>query len=229
MSRIRIVERTGSTNADLIADTSAVEGDWLVALEQLSGKGRQGRSWTSANGNFYGSTLVRLRDRDPSAQTLSLIAGLALVEAIDAAVPGQALMLKWPNDVLLLGRKLAGILLERTGDRVVVGFGVNLAVAPKLPDRSCAALDGQVTPLAFSPLLAASFARLLTLWRESEPALIVQAWLARGHPVGTKLTVHASNSEQVTGRFDGLELDGALRLRLVNNELDIVRAADVEL
>jgi len=229
LSRIRIVERTGSTNTDMIADTSAVEGDWLVALEQYSGKGRQGRSWTSAPGNFYGSTLVELKNGDPSAQTLSLIAGLALVEAIDAAVPAQALMLKWPNDVLLLGRKLAGILLERTGDRVVVGFGVNLAVAPKLTDRRGAGLGGHVTPLAFAPLLAASFARLLILWRESKPALIVQAWLARGHPVGTKLTVHASNSERISGRFDGLELDGALRLRLDNNELEIVRAADVEL
>jgi len=229
LSRIRIVERTGSTNADLIVETSAVEGDWLVALEQHSGKGRQGRSWTSAAGNFYGSTLVQLRAGDPSAQTLSLIAGLALIEAIDAAVPGQALMLKWPNDVLLLGRKLAGILLERMGDRVVIGFGVNLAMAPKLPDRQGAALGGQVTPLAFAPLLAASFARLLTLWRQSEPGLIIQAWLARGHPVGTKLTVHVSNSERISGRFDGLELDGALRLRLDNNELEIVRAADVEL
>ena len=229
MSRIRIVERTGSTNADLIADPNAVEGDWLVALEQHSGKGRQGRSWTSAAGNFYGSTLVQLRAGDPSAQTLSLIAGLALIEAIDAAIPGQALMLKWPNDVLLLGRKLAGILLERMGDRVVIGFGVNLAMAPKLPDRQGAALGGQVTPLAFAPLLAASFARLLTLWRQSEPGLIIQAWLARGHPVGTKLTVHVSNSERISGRFDGLELDGALRLRLDNNELEIVRAADVEL
>jgi len=229
LSRIRIVERTGSTNADLIVETSAVEGDWLVALEQHSGKGRQGRSWTSATGNFYGSTLVQLRAGDPSAQTLSLIAGLALIEAIDAAVPGQALMLKWPNDVLLLGRKLAGILLERMGDRVVIGFGVNLAMAPKLADRQGAALGGQVTPLAFAPLLAASFARLLTLWRQSEPGLIVQAWLARGHPVGTKLTVHVSNSERISGRFDGLELDGALRLRLDNNELEIVRAADIEL
>ena len=102
--RIRIVERTGSTNADLARDAGAVEGDWLVALEQDAGKGRQGRSWISAKGNFFGSTLVRLRASDPPAQTLSLAAGLALVEAVDIAVPAQALMLKWPNDLMLLGR-----------------------------------------------------------------------------------------------------------------------------
>lgn len=227
--KIRIVEHTGSTNEDLLTDKSAIEGEWLVALEQDAGKGRQGRSWTSATGNFYGSTLVELREHDPSAQTLSLIAGLALVEAIDTAVTGQALMLKWPNDVLLLGKKLAGILLERTGERVVVGFGVNLAVTPTLTDRPCAALGGQVTPQAFAPLLAGSFARLLNLWRQSESNLIVQAWLARGHPIGTKLTVHASNSERISGRFDGLDPDGALRLRREDGQLEIVRAADVEL
>ena len=74
-------------------------------------------------------------------------------------------MLKWPNDVMLLGRKLAGILLERSGDRVAVGFGANLATAPHLPDRQCASLAGKVLPDALAPLLARSFARLLRLWR----------------------------------------------------------------
>jgi BirA family biotin operon repressor/biotin-[acetyl-CoA-carboxylase] ligase len=183
----------------------------------------------SAPGNFYGSTLVELRDGDPAAQSLSIAAGLALVEAVDAAVPGQALMLKWPNDLMLLGRKLAGILLERSGERVAVGFGVNLASAPALQDRQSASLSAQVTPEAFAPLLAGSFARLLGLWRSSQPMLLVQAWLARAHPVGTRLSVHSGPNEKVSGRFDGLEPDGALRLRRDDGTLDLVRAGDVEL
>ena len=78
-------------------------------------------------------------------------------------------------------------------------------------------------------MLAASFARLLGLWRQSEPALIAQAWLARTHPIGTPLTVHASGDDTDSGRFDGIEPDGALRLRRDNGSLDIVRAGDVEL
>ena len=201
----------------------------MVALTQEAGKGRQGRTWVSAPGNFYGSTLVELRDGDPAAQSLSIAAGLALVEAVDAAVPGQALMLKWPNDLMLLGRKLAGILLERSGERVAVGFGVNLASAPALQDRQSASLSAQVTPEAFAPLLAGSFARLLGLWRSSQPMLLVQAWLARAHPVGTRLSVHSGPNEKVSGRFDGLEPDGALRLRRDDGTLDLVRAGDVEL
>ena len=138
-------------------------------------------------------------------------------------------MLKWPNDLLLYGKKVAGILLERSGDRVVVGFGLNLAAAPELADRHSASLSSELTPQAFAPLLAGSFERLLKLWRESEPRLLAQAWLARAHPIGTKLTVHASSEETVTGKFDGLEPDGALRLRLDSGAVEVVRAGDVEL
>jgi len=206
-----------------------VEGDWLVALHQQAGRGRQGRAWDAAPGNFYCSTLVDLRPGDPPGQSLSLTSGLALIEALDAAAPGQPLMLKWPNDVLLLGKKLAGILLERSGDRVVIGFGVNLASAPDLPDRRAASLGGLVQPRAFAPHLAESFERLLRLWRTSEPPLLAQAWLARAHPLGSQLTVHSGSGMSVSGRFDGLEPDGALRLRRADGSLDVVRAADVEL
>jgi BirA family transcriptional regulator, biotin operon repressor / biotin---[acetyl-CoA-carboxylase] ligase len=201
----------------------------LVALEQQAGKGRQGRTWVSAPGNFYGSTLVRLRQQDPPAQSLSLAAGLALLECLDAAEPGLPIMLKWPNDAVLQGRKLAGILLERSGDRVAVGFGVNLATAPKLQDRVGASLGGKLLPQAFAPVLAASFACLLDLWRQSEPASLARAWLARAHPIGTPLKVHSSNDEFASGRFDGIESDGALRLRRDDGTIDIVRAGDVEL
>ena len=173
--------------------------------------------------------MVELRPGDPPAQTLSLAAGLALVEAVDVAVPGQPLLLKWPNDLLLSGKKLAGTLLERSGGRIAVGFGVNLAEAPRLTDRQSASLGGKVLPEAFAPLLAASFARLLELWRQSPPAMLAQAWLARAHPIGTRLAVHSSALETVSGTFDGIEPDGALRLRLDDGRIEIVRAGDVEL
>ncbi|MFL6741849.1 MAG: biotin--[acetyl-CoA-carboxylase] ligase [Sphingomicrobium sp.] len=227
--RIRIVERTGSTNADILADIQAVEGEWLVALAQDSGRGRQGRAWVSAPGNFHGSTLVALRPCDPAAQTLSLAAGLALAEAIDAALPAQPLMLKWPNDLMLLGKKLAGILLERSAERIAVGFGVNLATAPRLKDRHAAALDGAIAPQAFAPLLAASFARLLDQWRTSESAALIGAWQERAHLPGTRLTLHAGAAETISGRFAGLEPDGALRLRLDDGSIEVVRAGDINL
>ncbi|WP_366512908.1 biotin--[acetyl-CoA-carboxylase] ligase [Sphingomonas telluris] len=223
-----MVERTGSTNADLLADAYAKEGYWLVAMVQEAGRGRQGRQWVSETGNFFGSTLVELAPSDPQPQSLSLVAGLALIEAADVAFPGLPLMLKWPNDLLLGGAKAAGILMERSANRVVVGFGVNLALAPGIPGRETAALSEAMLPQAFAPLLAGSFARMLTLWRASQPEAFARAWLARAHPISTQLTVHGGTREVVTGAFDGIEPDGALRLRR-GADVEIIRAGDVEL
>jgi BirA family biotin operon repressor/biotin-[acetyl-CoA-carboxylase] ligase len=229
LSRIRIVETTGSTNADLLSDLSAVEGDWLVSLEQTAGKGRQGREWITQRGNFFGSTLVNLARGDPPAQSLSLVSGLALVEALDTGAPGLPLLLKWPNDLLLDGAKVAGILLERQGDRVVVGFGVNLAAAPQIVSRAAAHLGGRIAPDAFAPLLAGSMSRMLMLWRTTDPLDFARAWLARAHPIGTELSVHGTDSVTIRGRFGGIEADGSLRLRLPDGSVRAIHAADVTL
>lgn len=213
----------------MIGDSSAAEGDWLVALSQTAGRGRQGRTWEGLAGNFFGSSLVVVRDSDPPAQTLSLVAGLALAEALDASVHDLPLMLKWPNDLLLGGAKLAGILLERQGDRIVAGFGLNLESAPSLDTRPAAHLGGALTPQAFAPLLASTFARMLKLWREAPPVLFAQAWMARAHPIGTRLKVHGEDGAVIAGTFDGIDDDGSLRLRLAGGELRRVQAGDVSL
>ena len=210
----------------MLADPLAVEGEWLVALSQTAGRGRHGRHWQSPPGNFHGSTLVVLRPRDPPAPSLSLASGLALIDAVVAAAPDAPLQLKWPNDLLLGGAKLGGILLERMGDRVVAGFGVNLAFAPALDDRATAALPVKLTPQAFAPLLAASFARALEAWRSS--ALLAETWLARAHPLGTPLSVNATDA-RVAGTFDGIDPGGALRLRLADGSVRVMHAGDVTL
>jgi BirA family biotin operon repressor/biotin-[acetyl-CoA-carboxylase] ligase len=223
------VEQAGSTNVDLLADSAAMEGDWLVALEQIAGKGRHGRTWIGRPGNFFGSTLVTLASGDPAAQSLSLAAGLALIEAVDIAAPDLPLILKWPNDLIVDNAKLAGVLLERQGDRVVIGFGVNLAAAPDVPGRPTAHLDGRINPRAFAPLLAGAMSRMVMLWRSSDPEAFARAWLARAHPIGTELKVHADAAIKLCGRFDGIEPDGTLRLRLSDGSLEMIRAGDITL
>lgn len=209
----------------------AVEGDWLVALRQDAGKGRHGRAWESIDGNFLGSTLVQLRDGDPPAPALALVAGLALIEAVEAAAPGAPLSLKWPNDLMLGDAKLAGVLLERSGERVVVGFGINLAGAPAIAGRKTAALKplADISPQAFAPLLAGKVTQLLAAWRAADPAQFAQAWLARAHPIGTALEVHSGPGERIGGTFDGIEPDGAMRLCRADGSIDLVRAGDVSL
>jgi BirA family biotin operon repressor/biotin-[acetyl-CoA-carboxylase] ligase len=230
LTRIRFVERTGSTNSDLLGDPQAPEGEWLVAAQQDHGRGRQNRAWESTRGNFHGSTMVRLLPTDPPSGTLALCAGVALIRAVEAAAPATGLMLKWPNDLLLGRAKLAGILLERQGDRVVAGFGVNLAHAPALESRETAALSSValVGPEAFAPLLTAAFARELHRWRE-DPLALTALWLESAHPIGTGLSVHVSAEEKLNGTFAGLAEDGALRLALPDGEERRIHAADVML
>lgn len=230
MTRIRFVERTGSTNSDILAAPDAAEGEWLVAARQDQGRGRQNRAWESATGNFHGSTLVRLRRDDPPAGSLALCAGVAVMRAVEAAAPATGLMLKWPNDLLLGRAKLAGILLERQDDRVVAGFGVNLAHAPAIEGRDTAALSSValVSPEAFAPLLAAAFVRELQRWRD-DPQGLTALWLESAHAVGTPLSVHVAADQKLEGTFAGLAEDGALRLALPGGEERRIHAADVML
>lgn len=189
-----------------------------------------GRVWESPRGNLYASALVDLQPDDPDAATLALVAAVALYDAI--AIWAPAIQLKWPNDVLLgNGAKLSGILLERKGDAVVVGFGVNLAHHPHELDRlvsSIAAL-GVVppTPAKFLDALADTFARWLARWRTDGMGVISAAWLTRAHPVGTALTVNLPDCERLEGLFDGLSDECALRLRLADGAVRVIHAGDV--
>src|SRR5690606_23287947 len=107
------------------------EGYWLVADRQTLGRGRQGRQWLDAAGNYMGSTVVHLGSQDPPPASLSFVAALAVYETVLPRLVGpRGLQLKWPNDVLLAGGKFCGLLLEREGESAVVGIGVNLAAAP---------------------------------------------------------------------------------------------------
>ena len=223
---IETVLETGSTNDDLIARAAAgaPEGLWLRAEVQTGGKGRQGRAWMSPPGNLYASTLVRLQAGDPPAPTLALVSAVALHEA--AALYAPTARIKWPNDLLADGAKLAGILLERSGDAVVIGLGVNLAHHPEGLERAVTSLNALAgaapEPAVFVELLSETFARWLARWRLAGVEAVRRSWLAAAHPVGTALS-----TSEGEGLFDGLDESGALRLRLADGTIRTIHAGDV--
>ncbi len=232
--RVRTVAETGSTNADMLAlaGSGIAEGIWLRAERQSGGRGRQGRVWASPVGNFYGSTVVRVRGGDPSPATLALVAAVALEEVIRVYLPdvGEGLSIKWPNDLLLDGAKLSGILLERAGDAVVVGMGVNLAHHPDDTDRlatSLAANGVTPDPSDFAETLADAFARWVGVWRGQGLGPVRARWLERAHPIGTALTARLPDGSATDGLFGGLDLDGALNLRLADGTTRVIHAGDV--
>jgi BirA family transcriptional regulator, biotin operon repressor / biotin---[acetyl-CoA-carboxylase] ligase len=233
----RLVEETGSTNADLAAALRAgervAEGEWLIARRQTAGRGRQGREWFDGAGNFMGSCVVHLSAKGPPPASLSFVAALAVRDAAaETLASSDLLALKWPNDVLLDGGKLSGILLEMVRETVVVGVGVNLAKAPQLPDRKTAALADWGEPPAlevFAASLAGHFASRLAGWRSLGLGAILQAFLNGSiHAQGSAVTVHDADGSRLSGTFAGLEeSDGGLRLRLADGTERVIRAGDL--
>jgi BirA family biotin operon repressor/biotin-[acetyl-CoA-carboxylase] ligase len=232
---IEYLAETGSTNADLAtrirADEFVSEGHWLVTDRQLAGRGRGGRTWFDGLGNFMGSTFVRPGHGDPPAGTLALVVGLAVQQVVADFLPDdQTAMLKWPNDVMVGTAKLAGILLEREGDTVVLGIGVNLAIAPEVDGRETIALS------AFGPApdrdhfageLVRCFELELERWRSFGLGPIVNRWHQVGHPVGTPLEVGEPGEDSLYGTFAGLTPDGTLQLRLADGTTRIIHAGEV--
>ena len=232
MSLIRHVASTTSTNDDMaaLARAGVAEGAWLRADTQAGGRGRQGRHWVSPPGNVYASTLVRRQPGDPLAPSLAMVAAVALDQLLQGWLAPDRLMIKWPNDLLADGAKISGILLEAVDDAVVVGIGVNLAHHPDnigRPATSLAALGLTAPdPADFVAELAASFAGWLARWRSEGLDAVLDRWRARAHPPGTALSVHAHEGV-LEGLYQGIEADGALRLKTADSRLHIVHAGDI--
>ena len=217
------LDEIGSTNAEAmrlgLGGTAAPL--WVRAIRQVSGRGRSGRPWTSEPGNLYASLLVRLTCEPTVLHQLSFVAAIATVAAIKRIGGGLAPQLKWPNDVLLDGAKVVGILPESTvgTDRnilVVIGIGINLAHAPAGLGRAttCLAAHGvTVTPEDMLDALALELEAALKLWANgAQFAAVRTRWLADALPVGTPMSVNAG-ADIVEGTFVGLDHDGALILR----------------
>lgn len=215
----------GSTNALAREYASRNEPEGLIVLGdvQTAGKGRHGRGWVSPAGNLHASLLLRPSCPLGAAATLSLVVALTVVEALDplVGIPSR-LAVKWPNDVLLDGAKLGGILLEGEDDGrggcawLVVGLGLNLASAPGPGETPYAAaslkdaVDVDLPPEAFLDRWLPALAARLDAWSAGGFAAIRQDWLSRAAGVGREVSLRLGETSAVRGRFAGLGDDGAL-------------------
>ena len=227
----------GSTNAEALARARAGDSGplWITAQRQTAGRGRRGRTWVSEPGNLYATLL--LTDPAPLERSaeLSFVAALAVHDAITELAPVLAgrLALKWPNDVLVDGAKVAGILLESEGGRpfaVAVGIGVNCAHHPDVTSYPAIDLASAGAPTAPERLFAAlSRAMLtrLTQWDRARGFAAIRAdWLARAAGVGEPMRVALAERE-LEGRFEAIDRAGHLVLRLGDGSLASIPAGDV--
>ena len=206
--------RLGSTNDEALrqARDGAPGGTVVVAARQDAGRGRQGRNWASPPGNLHASFLLRPAVPPARAAEIGFVAALAVAGALDGFVPGARL--KWPNDVLLGGAKVAGILSERVDAAVVVGIGVNVAHAPPAMPYPVASLAGHGATATVDAVLAALVAQMeqgLARWEANGFAAVRDAWLQRGPALGQALQARLG-ARTLAGSFAGLDVDGALLL-----------------
>ncbi len=239
--RLETHAKLPSTNAAALA--ALADGDpgrlWIVAEVQDSGRGRHGRAWVTQPGNL--AATLALRDPAPAERlaTLSLVASLALHDAL-AYMAGppivERLALKWPNDVLLDGCKIAGILIE--GQKLedgafglAIGWGVNCIAHPGLesryPSSSLFERGFVVEARRLLPVLARSMDRQLARWASGAGFTdIREDWLSRASGVGEQVTVRLANREDA-GVFETLDEAGNLVLRRSDGEATTVSAGDV--
>lgn len=235
----RVLDEVDSTMAEAARIAPGLSGpEWILARRQLAGRGRRGRAWRDPEGNFA-ATLV-IRPNEPPAQVAlrSFVAALALFDAC-VAVTGRAesFALKWPNDVLLNGGKLAGILLESTGAageiaHLFIGIGVNLSHVPETVEAGAVppvslrqALGAEVTPELFLDQLASAYAKREAVFQTYGFQPIREAWLARAARLGEVITARTLKDE-TTGTFETVDEAGNLVLSTPKGRVAIA-AADV--
>ncbi len=235
--RLAAFERIGSTNAEALA--RARDGErgpvWFVTSEQTAGRGRRHRAWIAPRGNL-GSSVLEVMDVSPSvAATLGFAAGLALVAALRSAgsdEPGFAL--KWPNDVMMGDKKLAGILLEAEaiGNRlaVVVGIGTNVVAAPEgtpIPATSLRALGIELEAEQLFAALSDAWVEFRGIWNEGRGfAEIRKKWLQSAAGLGQPVSISFGGST-VTGIFDTIDEAGCMVVRTSDGRRVPISAGDV--
>lgn len=228
---IRRFETTASTNDDAkqAAEQGAAQGLVIHALQQTAGRGRQGRQWQSPPGNLYCSVLLRPQMARKDYGRYSFIAALAICDAIRDFLPDAAVELKWPNDVLVNGKKISGILLEAGEGWLVIGMGVNIQHLPENPLYPVTSLAAE-NALAPSPeLVLNKILTALSSWYDIVEAEgfspIRAAWLSRARK--GPMRVRQPDGSEIQGQFADLDPEGNLRLLLPDGIEKSINTGDV--
>lgn len=229
-----ILASVDSTNAEAFRLAPSLTGPlWILAEEQSAGRGRRARAWASPRGNFHATLVMRVTEPPAEVALRSFAAALALRDAF-VALTGlpQAFALKWPNDVLLNGGKVAGILLEASGDILAIGIGVNLIAAPPasavepgaVPPVSLLQETGlRLAPEAFLNALAPAYAAREAAFRQGGFAALRPDWLAHAARLGEVIRAR-TGTETREGVFDTVDAAGNLILRQKDATLAIPAA-----
>ena len=233
--KLSVVDEATSTS-DLVRGalaSGAASGTAFQARRQTQGRGRHGRIWQSPLGNLYMSFLLTPKRDKAEWPPLSLVLSLALAEALEAHIDaGDAgrVQLKWPNDVLVDDKKIAGILLEVEGDAVIIGMGVNILVAPEVADgwASTRLADmSQIEADDFRDDLVACLEKTITIWQEQGFAPFHAPWEKRAAFLNRPIQFEDVGAHSLSGIFRGINEDGMMRLETEDGKTRTLTAGEV--
>lgn len=227
--RLIVKRETQSTNEDVKNLPAGSDKTAICAETQTGGRGRMGRRWVSPKGNLFVSFCLELGTLN-QAEIYSFLSAIALIGAMENVCPGIEIKCKWPNDLLVEGEKISGILLETDGvGRLIVGIGVNIVAFPEdkmlYPTTSLAAHGFSVT----KETLLEELLRQFDLWQkrlyDEGKAPVLDAWRQKAYGVGKPIVAHLPD-RNVEGVFSGLDNDGRLLLN-TNGEIIKITTGDV--
>lgn len=210
---------------------------WIVSDEQTGGRGRQGRDWVSIKGNLYASTAQVINANGSKLGGLSLVTALAVYDAIQKnSQKPLDLTLKWPNDILINGAKLGGILIENVSkpdaefSHVVIGVGINIQSSPVVEGRDTTCLANYDYFISRDDLLLALIETLnhwIKRWDNGNNFVeIIRAWCEKAAPIGAPLSVRIGH-ERIEGKFAGLDEKGALKLELEDKSIKLITGGEL--
>jgi BirA family biotin operon repressor/biotin-[acetyl-CoA-carboxylase] ligase len=233
IERLPIVTSTNTVALERVG-TDALLPDWILADEQTFGRGRHGRNWRSPPGNLYVTRLILSCVPIEYLSGLAFVAALSIHDVVSSILDDKMtplVRLKWPNDLLVDGKKLSGVLIETENvgvkRAIAVGMGVNICSCPSDGATCINALASTATRDELFASLAIAFERWRTRWDEGNGFGDIRiAWLKRGPPLGAPVTVRCSDAIK-SGRFAGLASDGALLLELGNGRTVHIAAGEV--
>lgn len=222
---IKVLETCASTNDDLKSYIHKDEGFVVQALTQTKGRGRQGREWVAAEGNLYLSLLLKPESQSAYLGQIALLLGLAVSNALDE-IDVNGSHLKWPNDVLIEGQKVCGILIEVEQGTLICGIGVNISQSTIEGSTNLHAYNAQIERDYFRDILFEEINVLYAHWQLHGFEAIRKSWLEKAWQLGKMISIHQQNTK-ISGIFKTLDNTGRIVLEDSDGDIHKIQTGDV--
>lgn len=229
LSEFDVIDSTNEQAKRLIISKEFVGNFVVTANEQTAGRGRNGRQWVSHPGNLYFSIIKQFSNDIQNLFQVSFVSALAMGDTLKEFIPDEDIKYKWPNDVLVDGKKISGILLELISSRLIIGVGVNLASAPDVENPATSVvqiLGNEVDKMEFLEKFVHHFEKSLFLWQNKGFQYIREHWLGKAYKYGEEICIKPGD-KVIRGIFREIDEIGNINVETADGNLHTISAGDM--